>query len=203
MKTYLDYKESIDRDLHTAMISLKELEKSYSLHFLSPNYKPYFDDYTHDINNIKKSFTGLSLLRKALDRDLIDLNRDISKMNRTLIDLDKENDKLQNQIKNMDDDSGAPRELEIVKYKYNEQFSQNIILLLALLSFVGLFIFLLNEKKIKNELEEILDKDLGLDIKENTKGKGSGLNPDVNDKSNKERGQETIQDTPGNYYDDI
>jgi len=199
MKTYLDYSESIDKDLHTAMISLKELVRSYPLHYLSPNYRPYLDDYRHDINNIKKSFNGLSLSRKALDRDLIDMNREISRMNKKLIHLDKENDKLQKWIENMDEDSGAPRELEIVKYRYDEQLAQNIILLLILLFFVGLFVFLLNKKKIKEKLEEILDKDLGPDVKN---GKDKDVDIEKLDGNDRERGKENILETPGNYNDE-
>lgn len=167
MKNYLEYKESLDKSLNRVVIILNELVHTYPLHLLSPNYKPYLDNYRKDTTNLKKSFHNLILVRKGIERDLIETNKDVSVLDKKLIHLDKENQRLMDWKENMDDDSGAPRELDIVKYKYNEQLAQNIILLLATLFFIGIFIFFLNKKKITKEIDEIISDDLGFnDVKD-------------------------------------
>lgn len=139
MQSYFDYKESLDESYLSILATLNELVKTYPIQKLSPNYKPYLDEYNENKENLEKSLSNLISVRNSIKKDLLLLNTDVSSTNNNLTKIDKENDYLLEEKENIDDDSGAHGELEQKKYIYNEKLVQNILLVLAICVFIGIY----------------------------------------------------------------
>ena len=139
MQNYLEYKESLDETYLTILANLNELEKIYPMQKLAPNYKPYLDEYNQSKENLEKSLTNLISIRNSIKKDLLSLNSNVSGINKNLTKIDEENESMLEEKQNLDDNSGAPGELQQKNNIYKEKLLQNIYLILAIFLFIGIY----------------------------------------------------------------